>query len=215
MRFRVGMSVPQSQYYQYMRERGFDVEPVEMLRNDEQETMEKMRGFDAIVAMGELFNARVLDALKDDLKIIVRHGIGYDRVDIDYAAKLGICCCNTPGTMSSGVAETTITMMLECTRGFYKRERDMKEGKWNRGPVTSQLEGTTVGLVGFGSIGQRVAQYLSGFNCRILANDVHYNEDALKTLHVEKSSMDRIAAESDFVSIHVLQHPRYHVKRRR
>lgn len=203
MGFRVGMSFPLPEYYDYLREHGFDVVKVQMLRNDEDETIEKMHGFEAVAAMGERFTPRVLDALKDHLQIVVRHGIGYDRVDIDYAAQVGICCCNTPGTMSSGVAETTLAMMLECLRQFYKSDREIKDGGWNKGPVTRQLEGSTIGLVGFGNIAQRVAQYLQGFCCRILAHDVRYNEVAVRTLGVQKASLDEIAAQSDIVSVHV------------
>lgn len=203
MSFRVGMSYPRVEYYDYLRSHGFDVHKVEMLRNDEEETIEKLHGFDAIAAMGELYSARVLDALKDHLKILVRHGVGYDRVDTDYAAQVGICCCNTPGTMSSGVAETTLAMMLECVRQFYLRDREIRSGVWSRGPVTGELEGATVGLVGFGNTAQRVAQYLQGFRCRILAYDVRYNEAVLQGLGVEKASLDEIAAQSDFVSLHV------------
>lgn len=127
------MSFRLPEYYDYLREHGFDVTEVQMLRNDEEDRIEKMHGFDAIAAMGELYNARVLDALKAHLKILVRHGIGYDRVDVDYAAKVGICCCNTPGTMSSGVAERTITLVLKCLRQFYKRHREIVNGGWDRG----------------------------------------------------------------------------------
>lgn len=203
MSFKIGMSFRMPEYYDYLRSHGLDVEEVHMLRNDEDETIEKMKGFDGVIAFGEWFTPRVLDALKDDLKMVIRHGIGYDRVDIDYAAKVGICCCNTPGTMSSGVAEVTLTMMLELCRQFHKRDLEMKNGKWNRGPITRQLEGSTIGLLGFGNIAQRVAQYLQGFKCRILAYDVYYNEAALKALGVEKATPDEIAAQSDIVSVHM------------
>jgi D-3-phosphoglycerate dehydrogenase len=94
-------------------------------------------------------------------------------------------------------------MLLECARGFYRRDREIKAGGWSRGPVTHQLEGSTIGLLGFGNIAQRVAQYLQGFHCRVLAYDVHYNESALEAFGVEKASIDEIAAASDFVSVHV------------
>ena len=203
MSFRVVTSYALPKYHDYLRSHGFDVTFVEMTRNDEAETIEKMRGYDAVAAGGQTFSAAALDALQDHLKIIVRHGIGYDRVDIDHAAALGICCCNTPGAMSGGVAETTLAMMLELTRGFYRRHQQMMAGVWDRGPITGQLEGATVGLVGFGNIAQRVAQYLQGFSCRILAYDVRYDEAALQSLGVEKASLDQVAAESDIVSVHV------------
>ena len=187
-----------------VRDAGFEVTRVAGPANTEDLVIEKMRGFDAIAAFAEPYPAKVLEGLKDDLKILVRHGIGYDKVDIERATQLGICVCNTPGTMSTGVAEETVAMMLECTRGFYRAHIAMQHGKWDRGNgPTNQMEGSTVGLIGFGNIGQRVAQYLKGFQCRILAYDIYYNEDKLQELGVEKATLDEIAAQSDFVSVHV------------
>lgn len=203
MSFRVALCFPVEDYYAYLRQHGFIVEKVDMHVNDEDETIRKMKGFDAIAATDEIYSARVLDALKDHLKILVRHGVGYDKVDIEHAAKLGICCCNTPGAMSSGVAETAILMMLECSRKFFKRDLEMKRGLWNRSVPTHELAGATVGLVGFGNIAQRIALYLRGFRCRILAYDIQYNENMLEQLGVEKANMERLAAESDYVSVHI------------
>jgi D-3-phosphoglycerate dehydrogenase len=197
------MAIRWPEYYDYMRQAGFDVVKIEMQRNDEDEVIEKYRGVEAVVAGGEPFTPRVLDALKDHLRFVIRHGVGYDKVDVAYAAQVGICCCNTPGAMSTGVAETTLALMLEISRGFFRSDREIKAGGYSRGPITRGVEGATIGLVGFGNIGQKVARVLQGFNPRLLAYDVRYNEDALQALNVQKASLDEIARESDFVSVHV------------
>ncbi|MGI6004142.1 MAG: phosphoglycerate dehydrogenase [Christensenellales bacterium] len=201
MKLKVAMSFP-DEYVNYVRDAGFDVTPVEMLRNDEAESIEKLKGFSAVAAGLETFNANVLEALKGDLKIIVRHGIGYDRVDIEKAAELGICCCNTPGAMSTGVAEQTVCFMLEMTRKFYKVHEIMAAGGWDKGPITRQFQGSTVGLVGFGNIAQMVAKYLSGFGVDILAYDIRFNEEAAQKYNVKPSTLEEIAEKSDFVSVH-------------
>jgi D-3-phosphoglycerate dehydrogenase / 2-oxoglutarate reductase len=203
MSFRVGMAIRWPEYYDYMRQAGFDVVQVQMQRNDEDQVIENYRGIEAIVAGGEPFTPRVLDALKDHLQFIIRHGVGYDKVDVEYAAKVGICCCNTPGAMSTGVGETTVALMLEVSRGFFRSDRLLKAGGYDRGPITRGIEGATIGLVGFGSIGQKVARNLQGFNPRLLAYDIRYNEDVLRELNVAKATLDEIARESDFVSVHV------------
>ncbi|MHB1318612.1 MAG: hypothetical protein ACYCYF_08355, partial [Anaerolineae bacterium] len=117
MGFTLGMAIRWPEYYGYMRDAGFDVVEVKLQRNDEDEVIEKYSGIDAIVAMGEPFTPRVLDALKGDLRFIIRHGVGYDKIDIAHAAQVGICVCNTPGAMSTGVGETTVALMLEISRG--------------------------------------------------------------------------------------------------
>ena len=204
MTLRIATSIREPQYLAYCRAQGINIAHVELEKNDELGNIEKLKGFDGVIAMSEPYSSRLLEELKDNLKIIIRHGIGYDRVDIQYAQKLGICCCNTPGAMSTGVAETALTMMLELCRKFYLYNANLSRGRWDKGIKTNQFEGSTIGLVGFGNIAQCLARYLNGFTgCRILAYDLHYNEEALKKYHVEKATLEQIAKESDFVSIHV------------
>jgi len=197
------MAMLMPEYFEYMRAAGLDMVEIHLDGYTEDQVIEKYRGIQAIVAGGEPFTPRVLDALKDDLRMVIRHGVGYDRVDTIHAAKVGICCCNTPGAMTAGVGETTLAHMLEISRGFFRSDRDLKAGGPGRGPVTRGIEEATVGIVGFGNIGQKVARLLQGFNCRVLAYDVRYNEDIVRELGVEKASLDTIARECDIVSVHV------------
>ena len=204
MTLKIGSRIVGERWQKYCREQGIEVDILDMKLNDEDGNIEKLRGYDAVIAGAEPYSAKVLDALKDSLKIIVRHGIGYDRVDVGHAEELGICCCNTPGTMSTGVAETAMIMMMELSRRLYQRNASLNQGIWDKGPTTAQFEGATIGLLGFGSIAQCLARYLSGFTgSRILAYDVHYNEEALEKYRVQKASVEEIARYSDFVSVHV------------
>ena len=121
MELKIASRITSERWQKYCEGFGIKVDKLDMGLNDEKGNIEKLRGYSAVIAGAEPYSARVLDALKDDLKIIVRHGIGYDRVDVKHAEELGICCCNTPGTMSTGVAETALTMMLELSRKYYIR----------------------------------------------------------------------------------------------
>ena len=204
MALKIASRITGERWQKYCEGFGIKVDKLDMGLNDEKGNIEKLRGYSAVIAGAEPYSARVLDALKDDLKIIVRHGIGYDRVDVKHAEELGICCCNTPGTMSTGVAETALTMMLELSRKYYIRNQALREGRWDKGGATQQFEGCTVGLMGFGSIAQCLARYLSGFTAsRVLAYDVRYNEEVLTNYNVQKASMEEIARTADFVSIHL------------
>ena len=208
MALKIATGVHEPQYLEYCRAQGISIVDVNLEKNDELGNIEKLRGYNGVIAMSEPYSARLLNALKGDLKIILRHGIGYDRVDVKYATELGICCCNTPGAMSTGVAETALTMMLELSRRYYMRNTSMSMGNWDKGQKTSQFEGATIGLLGFGNIAQCLTRYLSGFGgCRILAYDIQYNEAALKEFNVHKATLEQVAQESDFVSIYVLINP--------
>ena len=122
MKLKVITSFEQERYIDFMCSQGFDVTRVAKGDGGEADTIERMRGYSAVAVMDETFSAPVLEALKDELKILVRLGIGYDKVDTAYAAKLGICCCNTPGVMSAGVAEQTITTVSYTHLDVYKRQ---------------------------------------------------------------------------------------------
>ncbi len=204
MALKIASRIINPHWQAYCAAAGLTVDHVPMTVNDEDANIEMLRGYDAVIAGMEPYSQRVLEALQGSLKIIARHGIGYDRVDVAYAEKLGICCCNTPGAMSTGVAETALIMMLELSRKLYVRNAALSQGRWDKGAATQQFEGTTVGLLGFGSIAQCLARYLSGFTgSRVLAYDIRYNEEALERYRVQKASVEEIAKVSDFVSVHV------------
>jgi phosphoglycerate dehydrogenase-like enzyme len=116
---------------------------------------------------------------------------------------LGIAVTNTPGKNASAVAELALTLLLDVTRGISFQERSIRKGGWSTGYIGRSLEGKTVGIVGFGHIGQKMAQYLQGFRCRILAYDVYPDQEAAASLHTELCTLDDIAKQSDFISIHV------------
>jgi len=204
MAFRIASRITGIRWREYCRDHGLHVDTLELKANDGMYNIRLLKGYDGIIAGAEPYPAEVLDGLKDSLKIIVRHGIGYDKVDTRHAEQLGICCCNTPGTMSTGVAETALIMMMELSRKFYLRNASLNKGLWDKGESTEQFEGATIGLLGFGNIAQCLARYLLGFTgCTILAYDVRYNEEALKKYNVRKASLEEIARVSDFVSVHL------------
>jgi phosphoglycerate dehydrogenase-like enzyme len=189
-------------YGEYMVSKGFTLTYIESVRNTEDEVIANLRGFDGIIAFGEPFTEKVFKALKGKLKIVCRFGLGYDLVDIAAATRHGVCVTNTAGMMAAAVAETALTLILECGRRFAKYDEEMQQGLWTREYLGTQLEGKTIGIIGFGSIGQRLAQYSQGFRCTILAYDVNYNEEALLKYGVKKATLDQIAERSDYVSVH-------------
>jgi len=187
---------------EYMVSKGFDVRYIKSVKNTEDEVIENLREFDGIIAFGEPFTERVFKALQGRLKIICRFGLGYDLIDLAAATRHGVCVTNTAGAMAGGVAETALLLMLECGRRIAKYDAEMQRGLWTREYRGAELAGKTVGIIGFGSIGQRLAQYCQGFHCALLVNDLSYNDEAVAKYHAKKATLEEIATQSDYVSLH-------------
>ena len=115
------------------------------------------------------------DALETaiDLRVIARVGVGVDSIDLDAASAAGVQVATTPGANEHAVADHAVGLMLAVLRRIPQLDRDVRAGGWHRtGPFTPrQLTGATVGLVGYGHIGRRVAARLRGFDVQLLVHD--------------------------------------------
>lgn len=147
----------------------------------------------------------VLRAAKK-LKLLHKWGVGYDNIDIATARELGIRVARTTGSNAVPVAEFALGLMLSSLRFIAYGHQELKKGNWATGKLpgdTFMLSGKTVGIVGFGAIGQNVAKLLKGFGCRMLyskRNPLPAEEEA--ALGVAHAPLSRILAEADVVSLH-------------
>jgi phosphoglycerate dehydrogenase-like enzyme len=154
---------------------------------------------DAIIASMEPFNATTLPAMPN-LKLIARCGVGIDAVDLNAATENGVILTNTPGAMSDAVADFTFALMLGLARHIAGGDALMRRGDWGELRGTT-IWGATIGIVGFGSIGQAVALRAAGFHMRILACDPYQATRAENFPGIEFVNLDTLLAESDFVSL--------------
>jgi len=208
MKKRVLITIPQyggilSNIAESLEKLGYYVDWEPVISYTESDTAENGRGYHAIIASSEPYSKTVLEELSPTLKVISRFGVGYDSVDLVAATKLGIAVTTTPGTMSGGVADHALAMMLALGRKLMEFDNNMKAGVWDKSQLGRELEGSTVGLIGFGSIGQRLAKYLTGFDCRLLVYDRSASDYELKQYNAIRTDLDTIARESDYVSLHV------------
>lgn len=132
------------------------------------------------------------------LKAIARAGIGMDSVDIDTAREFNISVTNTPDAPTAAVAELALGMILALLRKIHISDASIRENNWNR-PMGRLLSGKTVGIVGCGRIGSKVASYLTPFGCKILGCDPACTTHEL----IEMTDIDRLLAQSDIVSLHL------------
>ena len=138
-------------------------------------------------------------------KIIVRCGVGTDNVDVKAATEAGIIVGHVPAYCVDEVSTHAIALLLGCVRKIVSTHRQMEQGAWDvhRTDPIYRLAGKTLGLVGFGNIGQAVARKLAGWELKLLATDPFVDPARAKALSVSLVDLDRLCREADYASLHV------------
>lgn len=167
--------------------------------------LERVRGVDGILCLlTDRIDAEVMDAAGPQLKVISNHAVGYDNIVVPEATARRIPVGNTPGILTDATADLTFALLLAAARRVVEAERFVRQGKWKTwGPALllgMDVAGATLGIVGFGRIGQAVARRATGFGMRILYHDpfVHSVSD----IPAEAVDMETLLRDSDFVSLH-------------
>ena len=169
------------------------------IRIPESKLADYYKDADGIIVGLERITADLLDKLPN-LKIISKYGVGLDNIDLEACKARKIAIGWTAGLNKRSVAEMVLGFMLALSRNLYLTSNQLKTGEWNKNGGF-QLTGKTIGIIGAGNIGMELIQLLSGFQCKILINDiVEIKEFTLNNISfVDKST---IYSESDFISIH-------------
>ncbi|MGD0331212.1 MAG: phosphoglycerate dehydrogenase [Nitrososphaeria archaeon] len=182
--------------------------PFKRAVNKEEEMISIIRNVDATIAASEPYSKEVYEAAKK-LKIVARYGVGYDSVDVKEATKFGVFVTNLPGVNSETVAEHTVALIFSVTRNIVKTASSTKPDTWQN--VSSEyystgtpfeLYGKTLGIVGFGAIGSKVARICSGLNMKIIVSDPYPNLQKIKEAEAELVSLERALKESDVITVH-------------
>jgi D-3-phosphoglycerate dehydrogenase / 2-oxoglutarate reductase len=159
-------------------------------------------GADAAVVIAgvEPYEAPTLDRLPS-LRCIMRCGVGVDAVDLAAAKQRGIAVMNTPDAPTAAVAELALTMFLALSRNIRPQANSMARREWTR-VEAHLLTGRTVGLVGLGRIGRRVAELTHAFGARILATDPLADPVIARSVSTDLVPLERLLEQSDIVSLH-------------
>lgn len=164
----------------------------------------------ALTLLTDVINGDVLDR-EPQLKVISNFAVGYDNVDVPAATARGVAVCNTPGVLTETTADFTWALLMAGARRIVEGVDYVRAGKWKTwGPTLllgRDLWGATLGIVGFGRIGQEVAKRARGFEMKILAYDTYQNEEAAQALGATYRPLDEVLRESDFVTLHVALTP--------
>ena len=168
------------------------------------EFMQHIAEAEALVVRSAVQVTKEVIARAPRLRVIGRAGVGVDNVDLEAATAAGILVMNTPGGNAVSVAEHTLALMLAMARHIPQATASTKAGKWEKKKLLgNELRGKTLGIVGLGSIGREVVKRARAFEMRILACDPYVTSQIARDLNVELVDIDRLAEESDYITLHV------------
>jgi len=171
------------------------------------ELLEAVRGAAGILStVTETVDAELLDAAGDELKVVANMAVGYDNVDLGAATERGVVVTNTPEVLNETTADTAFMLLLAAARRLGEAERLLRSGGWEAwGPMQltgPDVWGQTLGVVGYGRIGQAVARRARGFEMDLVYHDQYQNEEAERELGARYLELHDLLQKSDFVSIH-------------
>ena len=170
---------------------------------DRESLLEIVAPFHCIVSRSETdVNAELIDRAPC-LRVIARAAVGVGNIDVDYATGKGILVFNTPYLNTNSAAELTLGLMLACARKIVSAHCNMLDNGWNRHRFTGfELKGKTVGIVGLGNVGSRLADLLSAFGCRLFAYDPFVGDDHFRRLNCSRVDLPVLLAEADVITVH-------------
>ena len=172
------------------------------------ELLKVVAGRDAIITMlTEKVDAELLQAAGPQLKIVANHAVGFDNIDVDACTAAGVMATNTPDVLTETTADTAFALLMTAARRVGEGERFLRaHTPWIWGPLMmlgQDVHHKTIGIVGFGRIGQAVARRAKGFGMRVIYYDAfQLPADVEAETGAVRREMDELLAEADFVSIH-------------
>ena len=193
-----------------------DAGAMEQLRKDGYEVIEQfyepdqlgaaLRDFDVVIIRSatKIKEPQIDAAAGSRLKLIIRAGVGVDNIAVKYAEEHGIQVKNTPRASSNAVAELALALLFSCARNISIAGHTMREGKWEKKAYGKgiELQGKTLGIVGFGRIGQHLGVMAKAIGMTVIAFDIFHIPGIEEQLGIPYVEMDELLAKSDFISVH-------------
>lgn len=179
------------------------------------ELLEQVRGAAGLITLLEdRVDAELMDAAGPSLKVIAQYAVGLDNVDLEAAKARGIVVTHTPGVLTEATADLAFALLAASARRVVEGHDYVRRGEWRTwhpelllGP---ELHGATVGVVGFGRIGQAFARRARGFGMRVLYVSRHPKPEAEQELQAERVELAELLERADFVSLHTPLTPETH-----
>jgi D-3-phosphoglycerate dehydrogenase / 2-oxoglutarate reductase len=173
-------------------------------RTPADELIKVIADYDALIVRGQTrVTAAVMDAAPK-LKVVGRAGVGVDNIDVEAAKKHNITVVNVPASTTVAVAELAVGLLLALAREIPRADMAMKQGQWLKKQFEGvELNGKTLGVIGFGRIGTEVGKRASAFGMNVVTYDPNISEHELMDGNAEPVSLQDLFAWSDFISLHL------------
>ncbi|HVM44691.1 MAG TPA: hydroxyacid dehydrogenase [Candidatus Thermoplasmatota archaeon] len=185
-----------------LRKAGHEVEERKLTPD---ELLRVIPPYDALLVRSETKVTKAVLGVADNLKVVGRAGVGVDNIDVTAAKERGVAVVNAPLAASNAVAELTLAHMLALARQIPRADRSTKEGRWEKKALMGiELQGRTLGLLGVGRIGGRVAELCKAFGMSVVVYDPYVSAERAAELGVTKvETPAEVVEQADFVSVHV------------
>ncbi|PVB59476.1 phosphoglycerate dehydrogenase [Labrenzia sp. 011] len=176
----------------------------------EKECLDSVGQIDGWLAGDDRITEAVLEAALPRLKVIAKWGTGIDSIDLDAAKRLGIPVKNSPAAFANAVAEVALHFMISVSRKLVEIDRALREGQWPK-PQGRELAGQTLGMIGFGAIGQRIGELATAFGMNVIYYDpVQNGPKRFFGKDAQPASLDEIATDSDVICLACAYTPQNH-----
>ena len=165
---------------------------------------EQIKGFDCVVVRSATKITREVIQAADNLKLVVRAGVGLDNVDREAAEEKGVEVKNTPEAPTVSVAEMVFAMMFAMARNVTQADSSMKDERWEKKKLAgTELWNKTIGIIGYGRIGREVAERAKAFDMKVCAYDVLDIGQICMEMGTEKTELLDLIEKSDYITVHV------------
>jgi glyoxylate reductase len=170
------------------------------------EIIKRVKGMDGLLCLlTDKIDQEVIESAGDNLKVISNHAVGFDNVDVSFATSCAIPVGNTPGILTDATADFAFTLLLSCARRVVEADKYVRKGLWQTWSpdqlLGKDINGSTLGIIGFGRIGKAMVKRAAGFNMKVLYYDPNSSADFSDT-KANKVDLDTLLRSSDFISIH-------------
>lgn len=160
--------------------------------------------YDCLITRSETNVTKEIIDAAENLKVIAVAAVGYANIDVDHATKKGILVFNSPGLNTNSAAELTLGLILNCARKIISAHKNMENLHWERHKFSgTELLGKTIGIIGLGNVGHRVAQFCNGLEMKVLAYDPYIPDEKFSRCRTTKTDFHTLIKESDIITVHV------------